>query len=407
MAKMQETGDERLRALIRLIPPARALRDDLEKSIHLELYHGTGDLAVKSFQGLHTSIAKITDDPYVATLSLDVPKDATDKEKVSLARLAASQLSTYLEGQTGLVGLGGGGNTQIQTAPTIQGIQGLSPEKVDKIIDKAFEAPPWVFMYSDRARKVILIAREESKRLNYDYVGTEHILLAIIKEGNNLAVEAMKKMGVDLKQLQMQVEETLEAKDGVAASSQIPFTPRARKVLDLAWKESQQLGHNHIGTEHILIGMIMEGGGKAAQLLAQSDVTLEKTRSQVTELLGVMGIKSRNITQVFNNSPGGFPLSSTFNSSGGTLLIFAGGSGYTTGANNANISFNVEIDGKVVGVVQRHTNSGGNHVAFPAGNFVVQGIAPGSHTIKITAGTNDTRSDSEDRFYLTIMELPF
>jgi hypothetical protein len=139
MAKMQETGDERLRALIRLIPPARALRDDLEKSIHLELYHGTGDLAVKSFQGLHASIVKITDDPYVASLSLSVPKNATDKEKVSLARLAAGQLAAYLEGQTGLVGMGGGGNYHIQTAPIIQAIQGLSPETVDKIVDKAFK----------------------------------------------------------------------------------------------------------------------------------------------------------------------------------------------------------------------------------------------------------------------------
>jgi hypothetical protein len=137
MAKMQETGDERLRALIRLIPPARALRDDLEKSIHLELYQGTGDLAVKSFQGLHASITKITDDPYVASLSLSVPKNATDKEKVSLARLAAGQLAAYLEGQTGLVGMGGGGNIHIQTAPAMAGVSGVSPATIDKIMSKA------------------------------------------------------------------------------------------------------------------------------------------------------------------------------------------------------------------------------------------------------------------------------
>jgi len=140
--------------------------------------------------------------------------------------------------------------------------------------------------YTDRARAVILIAREESRRLNYECVGTEHILLAIIKEGDGLAADAMKKMGIDLKQLQMRIEETLEAKDGVAVRGEILFSPRAKKVLKLAVREAQHFGHNYLGTEHILLGLINEGEGIAAQLLAQSDVTLEKARSQVAELLG-------------------------------------------------------------------------------------------------------------------------
>ena len=118
---MADSVDDTLRALIRLIPPARALKDDLEKSIHLELYAGIGDLAVHSFQGLQSSVARITNDPYVASLTLRVAPSATDREKVSLVLLAAGQLLAYLEGQTGLVGaLGGKGvNISIQKAPFV------------------------------------------------------------------------------------------------------------------------------------------------------------------------------------------------------------------------------------------------------------------------------------------------
>ena len=114
---MTETVD--LRALIRLIPPVRALRDDLDASLHMELYAGTGDLAVKSYNGLHASITRFTDDPYVESLALEVPEEANDKEKVSLARLASGQLVAYLEGQTGLVGGGGSSGNSYYTAPFV------------------------------------------------------------------------------------------------------------------------------------------------------------------------------------------------------------------------------------------------------------------------------------------------
>jgi hypothetical protein len=132
---MSETRDNTLRALIQLIPPARALKVELEKSIHLELYHGAGDLAVKSFEGLRASVAKITDDPYVESLSISVSENATDKEKVSLALLAASQLAAYLEGQTGLGGMGGGSHIVIQTAPQIAGVAGVRSEVIEKVLD--------------------------------------------------------------------------------------------------------------------------------------------------------------------------------------------------------------------------------------------------------------------------------
>ena len=132
---MTDTNDT-LRALIRLIPPARALRESLEKSLHLELYEGTGDFAVQSFQGLQAGVAAVTADPVGASLAIHPPATATDREKVSLALLAAGQLAAYLEGQTGLAGLGGGGS-QIQTAPNISGITitGGSPASSDKMVD--------------------------------------------------------------------------------------------------------------------------------------------------------------------------------------------------------------------------------------------------------------------------------
>src|SRR5437773_316955 len=145
---MAQISDDTLRSLIRLIPPARALRDDLEKSLTMETFMGTGDMAVRSFQGLQASVASITNDPYVSSLSITVPEGANDQEKVSLVSLAVGQLLAYLEGQTGLsgsggsYGSGGGGNITVQKAPSIiiQNIQGLNSEALGKIVDVAADA---------------------------------------------------------------------------------------------------------------------------------------------------------------------------------------------------------------------------------------------------------------------------
>lgn len=137
------TNDSQLRALIRLLPPARTLKDQLEKSLHLEIYAGTGDLAINSLKGIHASIARLTDDPYVASLAVQVPEGAGDKEKVSLALLAASQIAAYLEGETGLINLGGGKGNSIQTAPNIslnnvEGVPGI--EKILDVVKKSPES---------------------------------------------------------------------------------------------------------------------------------------------------------------------------------------------------------------------------------------------------------------------------
>lgn len=129
-----------LRALIRFISPARALKEELEKGLHMELYEGTGEMAVQSYQGLQTSVARLTDDPYVESLSVRIPPDADDKQKVAITLLAAGQLLAYLEGQTGMPGVGGGGNN-MQMAPNINvlsgNIKGVTPEAIEKALDIA------------------------------------------------------------------------------------------------------------------------------------------------------------------------------------------------------------------------------------------------------------------------------
>lgn len=133
-------SNDPLRSLIRLIPPARALKEELEKRLHLEIYEGTGEMAARNYEGLHRAVAALSDSPYVESLTLDRPAKASDKQLVSLVHLAASQLLAYLEGETGLVGWGGRGNgTNIQTAPVmnISGLQGAPPEFLRRIAEIA------------------------------------------------------------------------------------------------------------------------------------------------------------------------------------------------------------------------------------------------------------------------------
>jgi hypothetical protein len=146
---MAQITDDTLRSLIRLIPPARALKEELEKSLTMETFMGTGDIAVRSFQGLQASVASITNDPYVSSLTIVVQEGANDMEKVSQVNLAAGQLLAYLEGQTGLSGVGsygGGGRGQghitIQKAPTINlsDIRGVDSESLAKMVELAEKA---------------------------------------------------------------------------------------------------------------------------------------------------------------------------------------------------------------------------------------------------------------------------
>src|SRR3712207_9278810 len=118
--------------------------------------------------------------------------------------------------------------------------------------------------FTDRARRVVVLAQEEARLLNHNYIGTEHILLGLIHEGEGVAAKALESLGISLEAVRSQVEEII-GQGGSSPSGHIPFTPRAKKVLELSLREALQLGHNYIGTEHILLGLIREGEGVAAQ----------------------------------------------------------------------------------------------------------------------------------------------
>ena len=139
--------------------------------------------------------------------------------------------------------------------------------------------------FTDRARRVVVLAQEEARMLNHNYIGTEHILLGLIHEGEGVAAKALESLGIALEGVRQQVEEII-GQGQQAPSGHIPFTPRAKKVLELSLREALQLGHNYIGTEHILLGLIREGEGVAAQVLVKLGADLARVRQQVIQVLG-------------------------------------------------------------------------------------------------------------------------
>ncbi|WP_433609683.1 ATP-dependent Clp protease ATP-binding subunit [Prescottella agglutinans] len=138
--------------------------------------------------------------------------------------------------------------------------------------------------FTDRARRVVVLAQEEARMLNHNYIGTEHILLGLIHEGEGVAAKSLESLGISLEGVRSQVEEII-GQGQQAPSGHIPFTPRAKKVLELSLREALQLGHNYIGTEHILLGLIREGEGVAAQVLVKLGADLNRVRQQVIQLL--------------------------------------------------------------------------------------------------------------------------
>jgi Clp amino terminal domain, pathogenicity island component/UvrB/uvrC motif len=144
--------------------------------------------------------------------------------------------------------------------------------------------------FTDRARRVVVLAQEEARMLNHNYIGTEHILLGLIHEGEGVAARALESLGISLEAVRQQVEEII-GQGQQAPSGYIPFTPRTKKVLDLSSREALQLGHNYIGTEHILLGLIREGEGVAAQVLVKLGADLNRVRQQVIQLLHGAGGK--------------------------------------------------------------------------------------------------------------------
>jgi len=139
--------------------------------------------------------------------------------------------------------------------------------------------------FTEKAIKVIMLAQEEARRLGHNFVGTEQVLLGLIGEGTGVAAKTLKSMGVNLKDARIEVEKIIGRGSGFVAV-EIPFTPRAKRVLELSWDEARQLGHNYIGTEHLLLGLIREGEGVAARVLENLGVDLNKIRANVVKMLG-------------------------------------------------------------------------------------------------------------------------
>jgi ATP-dependent Clp protease ATP-binding subunit ClpC len=138
--------------------------------------------------------------------------------------------------------------------------------------------------FTDRARRVVVLAQDEARMLNHNYIGTEHLLLGLIQEGEGVAAQALDALGISLADARRDTEEII-GQGPAAPTGHMPFTPRAKKVLELALREALQLGHNYIGTEHILLGLVREGEGVAAQVLQKLGADLARVREIVVELL--------------------------------------------------------------------------------------------------------------------------
>src|SRR4051812_46807549 len=142
------------------------------------------------------------------------------------------------------------------------------------------------YNFTDRVRKVLAMAREEAIRLQHDYVGTEHILLGLIREGEGVAAAVLNNLAVDLEQVQEKVEESVRRGKATIALGELPYTSRAKKVLEFAMAEARELNHSYVGTEHLLLGLLREEKGIAAEVLGQLGVSLEDARRQTLKLLG-------------------------------------------------------------------------------------------------------------------------
>ncbi len=159
--------------------------------------------------------------------------------------------------------------------------------------------------FTDRARKVMGLARQEAQRLNHEYIGTEHILLGLVQEGSGVAANVLKNLDIDLKKIRQEVEKIVKSGPNMVTMGQLPFTPRAKKVLELALEEASNLGHNYIGTEHILLGLIKEQDGKAAKVLQNLAVKLETVREEVLDFLGAELPSQENQGEKESGTPAG------------------------------------------------------------------------------------------------------
>src|SRR6202158_3037440 len=140
--------------------------------------------------------------------------------------------------------------------------------------------------FTDRARKVMQLANQEAQRFNHEYIGTEHILLGLGKEGSGVAANVLKNLDIDLRKIRLEVEKIVQAGPDMVTMGKLPQTPKAKKVIEYSIEEARGLNHNYVGTEHLLLGLIREEEGAAAQVLMSLGLKLEDVRAEVLSLLG-------------------------------------------------------------------------------------------------------------------------
>src|SRR4051794_40066516 len=140
--------------------------------------------------------------------------------------------------------------------------------------------------FTDRARKVMQLANQEAQRLNHEYIGTEHVLLGLVKEGSGVAANVLKNLDIDLRKIRLEIEKLVQSGPDMVTMGKLPQTPRAKKVLEYSMEEARNLNHNYVGTEHLLLGLLREQEGVAAQVLMNLGLKLEDVREEVLNLLG-------------------------------------------------------------------------------------------------------------------------
>src|SRR6266576_587462 len=148
--------------------------------------------------------------------------------------------------------------------------------------------------FTPRAQQVLALARKEADRFNHNYVGTEHLLLGLIKLGQGVAVNVLQKMGLDLETVRMEVEKQVGSGPETKMVGNVPYTPRVKKVLALAGKEAKALNHSYVGTEHILLGLLREGEGVAARVLKTLELDIERTRNEIVRVIQVLCRRTKN-----------------------------------------------------------------------------------------------------------------
>ena len=139
--------------------------------------------------------------------------------------------------------------------------------------------------FTDRARKVMQLANQEAQRFNHEYIGTEHILLGLVKEGSGVAANVLKNLDIDLRKIRIEVEKIVQTGPDMVTMGKLPQTPRAKKVIEYAMEEARNLNHNYVGTEHLLLGLLREQEGVAAQVLMNLGMKLDDVRDEVLNLL--------------------------------------------------------------------------------------------------------------------------